>query len=285
MHDGPGIRTTVFLKGCPLRCKWCHNPETQKVEKELLYYHTKCIGCRSCETLCPNGAHVFNDRHLIDREKCKVCGNCAKACPTGALEISATETSVSEILSVVEKDRAFYGKDGGITLSGGEPFMQSEAVIDLLEECKSRGISTAVETCGFADRETLKKAASLVDLFLWDLKDTNDERHKKYTGVSNKKIIENLETFGRLGAKIRLRCIIVSGVNTDEEHYSNVAKIVRSSQGIDAVELIPYHAYGGVKAEFIGLENNSNNKWIPGKEEIEKIKRFLEKEGLKVLTQ
>lgn len=281
MHDGPGLRTTVFLKGCPLRCKWCHNPETQRSGNELIY-NNKCIGCRVCETVCRNKAHIFDNNHFVDREKCIICGNCAENCPTGALEICGNEMSVLEILSIVERDCAFYGTNGGLTISGGEPFMQSKAVIRLLEECKKKGMSTVVETCGYADRETLIEALPFVDLFLWDIKDTNDIRHKQYTGVSNRKIIENLNALGNLGAKIRLRCIIVSGVNTDSEHYSDIAKIALSVPGIEGIDLIPYHAYAGVKSVFLGLKDNSNNDWIPSNEEIEKIKSFLIENGIDV---
>ena len=284
MHDGPGVRTTVFLKGCPMRCAWCHNPETQKTKKELLFYNKKCIGCRMCETVCPNKAQVFDENHTIDRQKCTVCGSCAKVCPTAALEVCGKEMSVSEIVSVIERDRAFYGENGGMTLSGGEPLMQGESAVRLLEECKKRGISTAVETCGYVDEEILVKASKYIDTFLWDVKDTNDERHKSYTGVSNKKIIENLLTVGKLGAKIRLRCIILSGVNTDEEHYSQIARLALTVPGVEAVELLAYHAYGGVKSVFVGGQDNANKKWIPSDEEIESIKLFLEKKGVKAIV-
>lgn len=285
MHDGPGIRTTVFLKGCPMRCAWCHNPETQKRKKELLFYSKKCIGCRMCEAVCPNKAHNFGENHTIDRRKCIVCGKCAEVCPTGALEVSGKEMTVREILCEVEKDSAFYGKDGGLTLSGGEPLLNAEIAIRLLEECKIRGISTAVETCGYVDEKALTRAAEFVDLFLWDIKDTNDKRHRLYTGVSNERIIENLYSVGSLGAKIRLRCIIVSGVNTDEEHYSGIARLAKTVPGVEGVELLAYHAYGGVKNVFLGGTDNANRAWIPTVYELEKAKSFLEEKGVNVIVQ
>jgi len=190
MHDGPGVRTTVFLKGCPLRCAWCHNPETQNKNSEMLLYNSKCIGCGSCIDSCKNNLHRIEKQHIIDRERCSLCGKCVEACPACALEICGKDMSIEEILSVVEKDRAFYGAFGGITLSGGEPFMQREKTVALLAACKARGLSTAVETCGYADTDILLSALPYVDLFLWDIKDTDNQRHKQYTGVYNDVILK-----------------------------------------------------------------------------------------------
>ena len=283
MHDGPGVRTTVFLKGCPLRCAWCHNPETQKYKSELLFYPNKCIECIACETSCSNGVHTLNEQHLIDREKCVLRGECVKNCPTGALEICGKAYTVKDILSVVEKDRAFYGESGGITLSGGEPFVQGDSVIEILCACKEAGFSTAVETCGYADAETLRKAVEFVDLFLWDIKDTDEKRHKQYTGVSNKKILENLSVINELGAKIRLRCILVNGVNTDKTHYKELAVIAKKINNFDGLELIPYHAYGGTKSVFLGFADSGRVEWIPTEQQIQEAKMILRSEGVNVI--
>lgn len=282
MHDGPGVRTVVFLKGCPLHCAWCHNPETQRAGRELLFYPNKCIGCRLCEA-CPAGAHSFGEGHLIDREACVVCGACADACPTRALEICGSECSVDKIISVVEKDLAFYGDSGGITISGGEPFMQGEAVFELLKACKTRGLSTAVETCGYADFEDIARAIPYTDLFLWDLKDTDEERHRQYTGVSNKLVFENLAKADGRGARIRLRCILVNGVNTCEEHYRKVAKVAMGLSNCEGVELIPYHAYAGTKATFLGRDDNGNKAWIPSADQVEEAKAILRESGVAVI--
>ena len=153
MHDGPGVRTTVFLKGCPLQCAWCHNPETQTFKSELLFYPNKCIGCGGCVNACPQSVHSTNEKHVVDRAKCILCGECEKSCPTGALEICGEDMSIEAILSVAEKDKAFYGEYGGITLSGGEPFAQGKRAVALLKACKEKGLHTAVETCGYADAE------------------------------------------------------------------------------------------------------------------------------------
>jgi len=280
MHDGPGVRTTVFLKGCPLRCAWCHNPETQSIKPELLFYPNKCIGCAACEASCPNDVHTLHGKHLLDRTKCTSCGACTTACPTGALELCGKEYTVEEILSVAEKDRAFYGDHGGITLSGGEPFAQGEATIALLKACKERGVSVAVETSGSADATILCNAAPYVDLFLWDVKDTDGARHKQYTGVTNENILKNLFLVNQTRAKIRLRCILVRGVNTDEKHYSAIAEIASKIHNFDGVELIPYHAYGGAKVVFLGGEDNGRREWIPTAEDIEHAGFVLSKHGV-----
>lgn len=283
MHDGPGVRTTVFLKGCPLRCAWCHNPETQKSCSELLFYRNKCIGCGACAEVCANGVHTVGEKHIVEREKCLHCFSCTESCPTGALEACGEEMTVSEILSVIEKDRAFYGTAGGVTLSGGEPFMQGKAAIELLKACKTRDLSTAVETCGYADTEFLLDAVPYTDLFLWDLKDTYDKRHKQYTGVSNSLILSNLRAVNERGAKIRLRCIMVNGVNTCTEHYNAAADIAKEIKNLDGVELIPYHAYGGTKSTFIGKSDNGNKAWIPDSEQLLQAKEILTERGIKVI--
>ena len=271
MHDGPGVRTTVFFKGCPLRCEWCHNPETQKAEPEILFYEGKCVGCGTCREVCPTGAHAGS---VIDREICRVCGKCAQTCPTGALELCGAYMTVGEILETVGRDRAFYGEHGGVTLSGGEPLAQSGSV-DLLKECRGRGFNTAVDTCGFADTDTLLEAAQYTDLFLWDIKDTDAERHEKYTGAPLSPILENLGAANEAGARIRLRCILVKGVNTDEEHYGRLAQIARGIKNLDGVDIIPYHAYAGTKATFIGRRDNGRVDRIPSQDEIGRAKEIL----------
>lgn len=280
MHDGPGVRTTVFLKGCTLHCAWCHNPETQKNMPEILFYSNKCIGCFSCVSVCPSKAHGAAREHTIDRDNCILCSSCASSCPSGALEMCGKEMSYSDILSVVERDMAFYGENGGITLSGGEPFAQNEATVELLKACKERGLSTVVETCGYCNTNVLRSAIPYVDLFLWDIKDTNQERHKQYTGASNELILHNLMVANDMNAKIRLRCILVNGVNTDEEHYENIAELARGINNLDCVEFIPYHAYGGSKAVLLGLEDNGKKEWIPNQSQIDRAKRILQNYGL-----
>ena len=280
MHDGDGLRTTVFLKGCPLRCAWCHNPETQEAGKELLFYEKKCIGCGSCQT-CAEG--VFSGGiGKAERQRCTFCGECIKGCPTNALEISGEDMTAEEVLEAVKRDMAFYGDKGGITVSGGEPFFRAEETVKLLRLSKEAGINTAVETCGYFDGRVLTEAVKYCDEFLWDVKDTDSARHKKYTGAENERIIENLITADMLGARVRLRCIIVNGVNTSVEHYMRVAQLASNLKGCRGIELIPYHSYGGAKAMAQGRTNNGNDLWIPTAEQLKEARQIICDMGVKV---
>lgn len=276
MHDGPGVRTTVFFKGCPMKCAWCHNPELKRAKRELLFYSTKCIGCGICAS-CKNGVHVFSGLHKIARELCTACGECAANCPSDALTVSGREMTADEIFAEVMKDAAFYGDTGGVTVSGGEPLMQPDGVKELLRICKNAGISTAIETSGCFDTEILRDIVPLCDLFLWDVKDTDSERHLKYTGKDNRLILENLYMADSLGAKTRLRCILVNEVNTNETHYEKVADIACELQGCEGVEFLPYHPYGTSKNNALGIDDCGCNEWIPSSQTIADAKEHMRK--------
>ena len=204
-------------------------------------------------------------------------------CPTGALDISGREMTVRQILETVKRDIAFYGEQGGITLSGGEPFMQGDGALALLTACKEMGISTAVETSGYAERRVILAAAPLVDEFLFDIKDTNDERHKLYTGGTLDVILDNLFALAELGARIRLRCIIVNGVNADPEHYAAIARIAERIKNLEGAQLIPYHAYGGTKSVFIGRADSGRVDRIPTDEQLAEAKEALRSRGVRVI--
>lgn len=271
MHDGPGVRTTVFLKGCPLRCQWCHNPETQSAMQELFFYEKKCIQCGACVAVCPNGAQKVAPKRIYDRKKCNKCGKCVQTCSREALSFALNKMPLEDVVAVVEKDLAFYGKNGGITISGGEPMFHPKETLALLAACKNKGIGTAVETCGYFEQKYLKELVKLTDVLLWDLKDTNDARHKQYTGVSNKTILENLYAADVLGAKIILRCIMVNGVNMEENHYRGIAEVYNRLSDCIKVDILPYHIYGASKAQAIGRIDNGREEWIPTSKQIERV--------------
>ncbi len=250
VNDGPGIRTTVFFKGCPLRCKWCHNPESHLCKPELFYDAEKCVGCARCSEVCPKKAHTFEDIHKINNQECISCGACADECSAGAIELIGKKMTAQEIIDEVLKDKVFYDDSGGgITLSGGEPLMQFDFAFDLLRQAKQNGIHTCVETCGYSDTKNLKKIAEFTDIFLFDWKITDNILHKKYTGVSNKPILDNLKMLDSMGAKIILRCPIIPNLNDNEEHFSCIADIANSNKNIFAIEVEPYHFLGNHKYE------------------------------------
>jgi glycyl-radical enzyme activating protein len=248
LHDGPGIRTLIFFKGCPLRCIWCHNPESLCREKEFIYRAHKCVGCRACELVCDKGVHSFNGyKHLVDYKKCDKCGKCVEACCYEAVSILGYKVSIQEIMDSIRTDIPYYKTDGGVTLSGGEPMFQPDFAIALAMAIKSEGINLSMETCGYASSEQFEKIAPYIDLFLYDYKATDDAMHKEFTGVSNKLIIKNLDLLNSLGKKIVLRCPLIPNVNDSTEHLKGIAKMARLYPMIQKVEILPYHRMGETK--------------------------------------
>ena len=257
-HDGPGIRTTVFLKGCPLRCLWCHNPEGLDPDLQLSFLSSQCVGCGECRDVCPNHAHRIElcaDRivHTLERPQCRRCGWCAAACVSGALEQVGRDVSVAEVLREVLADRAFYGlSGGGLTLSGGEPLLQADFTAAVLQAAKDQGIHCCLETSGYARWQQWEGLVSLVDLFLYDYKETDPQRHVEYTGVSNALILENLRALYARGARIALRCPIIPGCNDRADHFAGIVALAREMPALEEIELLPYHPLGSEKSERLG---------------------------------
>ena len=270
VNDGPGIRTTVFLKGCPLTCIWCHNPESISGDKDIFYDSNKCILCGKCETVCKNNCHHIGDKkHLFDRNKCNNCGECANNCIPGALECVGDEKTVQEVLDEVLKDSVFYGDTGGLTLSGGEPMCQIDFIYELLSGIKKYGINTCLETCGYTKEENFRKISKLVDLFLYDYKESDPERHKKFTGVSNQLILNNLKLLNELGSKIVLRCPIIPGYNDRTEHFNEIANIANKVENIIEINIEPFHPLGREKYHMLGKLYKFENIDFPRKTDVE----------------
>ena len=251
-HDGPGIRTTVFMKGCPLKCLWCHNPESQETKPELLFSPNICIDCKSCEKVCPrHSARAILSDEL--RTGCGDCLACAKECPAGAIKAVGKLMTVEQVMDEVLKDIDFYeAGEGGITISGGEPFAQSEFVIALAQKARSGGLNVCVETCGFTGRSNLEKMLPFVDLWLWDIKDTDPVRHLANTDAGLDIIMDNLKFADAAGAKTLLRCVFAAGINTDINHYSNLAKLYDELVNCKGIELLLCHCLGNSKLEQLG---------------------------------
>ncbi|MDR1171924.1 MAG: glycyl-radical enzyme activating protein [Bacteroidales bacterium] len=258
-HDGPGIRTTVFLKGCPLRCAWCHNPESQDAGTEYLFHKMRCVHCDACEEACPqHDAHrIFADSRLRKRY-CRDCSLCADACMYGAIERVGREYSVDEVLEEVLRDRAYYThSNGGITLSGGEVLMQSEFSAALLKAARENGIHTAVETSGFGRKRDLRSLLPHTDLFLWDIKMPDETLHRKLTGVALSPILDNLRMASAAGAGIILRILFIPEWHGGEACIQNLENLL-DSLNISGIELIPYHCMGISKLEKLGLKDTGS---------------------------
>ena len=285
IHDGPGIRTTIFLKGCPLDCPWCHNPEGKNPEPEHMWWENRCLGCGSCVEACPEDAITMTGSLYIDPERCVMCGACAEACVAEALEVVGREASVEEVMEVVRRDAVFYEESGGgVTFSGGEPTMQPVFLLELLRACKEEGFHTAVDTSGMTERESLLGIAEHVDLFLYDLKFMDDEAHRKYTGRSNALVLENLRALDEAGAKVIVRIPLIPGVNDDVDEVEKLGEFVSGLKGVREVCILPYHKAGTEKLGRLLIHREPFVCEPPADDKLEQVKGILERHGLKVRT-
>lgn len=254
MYDGPGIRTTVFLKGCPLSCKWCHNPESQSVHPQLSFRADKCTLCGKCEELCPE-VHQIISSHTVNYSHCKACGKCVASCPSDALKIIGKTTSVEDVMDIVKKDSSYYRQTGGgLTVSGGEPFAQPLFLKELLCAAKKEEIHTCIETCGYTTKQNLRSVLPYVDIFLFDYKETSPKLHEQYTGVDNEQIIEMFRFLYEQNKKIILRCPIIPGYNDTEEHFRGIAAMEQQYPRLSGIEIMPYHNLGRAKAIAVGKD-------------------------------
>ena len=277
VHDGDGIRTTVFFKGCPLKCIWCHNPEGISAKSELAYYAHKCISCGECLSVCPTCAHTIeNGKHAFNREKCIACGKCVGACLGNALTLYGKETTVEELLPILLQDKEFYDNSGGgVTLSGGECLLYADFCAELLKKLKENGVHTAVDTCGFVSTSALDKVIPYTDIFLYDIKAFYEDTHIKATGHSNKQILENLLYLDNLNCKIEIRIPYVPEYNGKE--IDLIGAFLSKLKNVTRIRVLPCHNYAGSK--YLSLDmNNTLPSHLPTQEDtdivIRKLKQF-----------
>jgi pyruvate formate lyase activating enzyme len=303
IHDGPGIRTTVFLQGCPLSCWWCHNPESQSRRPVLLYRENRCVLCGSCVEVCPqegiqlSGGQMLESRDpgsqgsevalrqlgtaVTDRAKCNVCGTCAEICYHGAREVSGQVMSVEEVMAAIERDLPFYDQSGGgVTFSGGEPLMQPDFLAALLRACKAREIHTVVDTSGHTAWQVIDGLRGDVDLFLYDLKLIDNQRHKKYTGISNELILRNLHRLAQCGAQLEVRIPLIPGINDDRENLEQSAALIAGLSGVTGVELMAYHDIAAAKYASLGMAYRLLDVKPPSEDDMQEAARVFQDRGL-----
>lgn len=256
IDDGPGIRTTVFLKGCNLHCLWCHNPESISPDYQIQFFPQRCIKCLSCSKVCPAGAHFLKDSNVVfARELCRRCQICVEVCHSKALVIQGKSMTTDEVIDEVIKDRAFYeNSGGGVTFSGGEPLLQKDFLVELLKRSKNLGLHTAVDTAGNVPWKTFQDIMEYVDLYLYDVKMMDRDKHKLKTGVENGRILSNLEKLVAAGARIHVRVPVIPGVNDNIEEMGEIASFLQKLDGIELIELLPYHGFAESKYESLGAE-------------------------------
>lgn len=287
VHDGGGIRTLVFLKGCPLHCRWCSNPESLSGRPEIIFIANNCIACGECLNVCGQGAIRRDEAGCeglaIDRDKCTLCGRCAKYCYAGAINIIGRYLSVAELMAIIERDRKFYEQsNGGVTFSGGEPTAQPEFLTAALKELRDRGIHTAIETSSFVSWDTYESVLQYVDLVLTDIKHMDDAEHRRLTGVSNKLILDNLRAVSRLGIPLKIRLPLIPGSNDDEANLGRTADLVCGLQSLQSLDILPYHRLGEGKWRQLGAEYALTGLAAHTEAEVAEAARFFSARGIPV---
>ena len=284
IHDGPGIRTTVFFKGCPLACRWCHNPEGMNATVQRIYRPERCIGCGECIDICPRKAiRRTAEGMTADLSRCELCQTCADHCPSEALEFIGQKITAAEVVRQIEKDIAFYDASrGGVTFSGGEPLMQPEFLLELLGACGELDLHRTVDTTGYADETLLLTVARQTDLFLYDLKLMDAEKHREYTGVSNKRILSNLMRLAQNDARIQVRMPVIPGINCDAQNIEETADFIHSLGRVERVCLLPFHNSARGKYRRLGMQCISTHMQPPTAELVQGIAARFRKAGVKV---
>ena len=282
LHDGPGIRTTVFLKGCPLDCWWCHNPEGRSPKRQVVWVAERCIHCGDCVRACPAGALQLGESVVRDPHLCRLHTCCVDACSTGAQTVFGRWMSVSDLTAEILKDRIFFDESGGgVTISGGEPLMQADFLEALLVACHAQRIHTVVDTCGYAESHVVERIAGNVDLFLFDLKLMNPEKHKKFTGMRNDRILANLTLLAESGRAVIVRIPVIPGVNDDEDNLTAVSRFL-TPLGLRNVDLLPLHQIAGGKYARLGLTCRMEDLLPPTEEHLQAIAAPLRRDGFHV---
>lgn len=285
IHDGDGIRTSVFFKGCPLRCQWCHNPETQRYQREMQFDRNKCLGCGSCEKVCPNGAiNMQEGIPVINREVCTLCGKCVNYCPEGLREIIGQEYTVKALVKELLKDQMFYeDSGGGVTLSGGEVMtMDTDFLLAIMKELRRQDVTVTIDTCGYVPYEKFEAVLPYVDTFLYDVKVMDPELHKKYIGVDNQRILDNLVRLAADGARIYIRIPTIKEVNGNEKNMRETIEFLKEHDIHPAqVNLLPYHDTGSGKYPKLDMEYKGTDLHAPDKEELEAFRQLFIDAGFK----
>ncbi|EJP6471794.1 choline TMA-lyase-activating enzyme [Clostridium botulinum] len=290
MYDGDGIRTLVFFQGCPLRCKWCANPEGLEKKYRVMLKSNLCVNCGACVSACPVGIHTISNKtlkHEVNHEiDCIGCGKCKEACLKSAISIVGEEKTISELLKIVEEDRTFYEMSGGgVTLGGGEVLMQPEAATSLLMACKQEGINTAIETCGYTKLDTILKVAEFVDLFLFDIKNINSDRHRELTGVRNERILENLQELLKNKHNVKIRMPLLKGINDSQDEIEKTMEFLlpyKDYKNFKGIDLLPYHKMGVNKYNQLGIEYPIKDDPSLKNEDLDRIEGWIKKYDLPV---